>query len=372
MLKFLPQTDKQTDGPKAICPRFFDYGGLEIHMQQKNKFCFHDQTFRRCETDLGQDECIDCPLNYFNCEVIDTVSENAANLVRTDMLDEICRKNPTCLPGSILKEGDICRYMETGDYCECDRKNLFIGDDWNTCTVIKSMALKSRIQQQGQELKQNGTVGPCDEGFYKDKDDLSTCKRWTHAGVFVLAVIVLISITIYLRCGSQISEFFKHINIRSPDHTLPITALQVPLTSANDGNQGASDNEQLQASQSSQLSSCHTNDKVETCTEQTYLKSETDVLPNTMQDNESLTWGNYSAHYKQDHEGNTSGHYHQSMENKNISTASSSSDGSSCHDKPTAKVTPFKQDNTMEEPPVPNNTDSLRLTSAPPLDSLLT
>ena len=68
------------------------------------KFCSNltDQTFQWCNVNGADDQCIDCPVGKFNCEVIHTGSERATALVKAGMLDSICVAPDPCPRGTLL------------------------------------------------------------------------------------------------------------------------------------------------------------------------------------------------------------------------------------------------------------------------------
>lgn len=131
--------------------------------------CLKDHQFHLCTFDGGSDTCTPCDEGKINLDEIHTKEWSYER-------DGLCRV-PDCdcsVPDTVIDNLQECMESTGRPHCVCNRKDWYYGQDRFVCNLANS-SLKMSAKEKGVELTQNGTVRPCQPGYFKSQYGGSIC-----------------------------------------------------------------------------------------------------------------------------------------------------------------------------------------------------
>lgn len=131
--------------------------------------CLKDHQFHLCTENLGSDTCTPCDKGQINPNEIHTKEWPYEH-------DGLCRV-PDCdcsVPDTVIDNLQECMESTGRPHCVCNRKDWYFGLDRFVCNLANSSLIKS-AKEKGVELTQNGTVRPCQPGYFKSQYGGSIC-----------------------------------------------------------------------------------------------------------------------------------------------------------------------------------------------------
>ncbi|XP_052700703.1 uncharacterized protein LOC128177855 isoform X1 [Crassostrea angulata] len=131
--------------------------------------CLKDHQFHLCTFDGGSDTCTPCDEGKINLDEIHTKEWPYEH-------DGLCRV-PDCdcsVPDTVIDNLQECTESTGRPHCVCNRKNWYYGQDRFVCNLANN-SLKMSAKEKGVELTQNGTVRPCQPGYFKSQYGGSIC-----------------------------------------------------------------------------------------------------------------------------------------------------------------------------------------------------
>lgn len=128
--------------------------------------CSKNQQFQLCTQDEGLDSCRACDDGLVTPEQINTSNWS--------YFYDICHvPECECAPEAILDNPLECKKSGI-PVCLCNREKWLYGEDPLNCQKAND-ALKKSAMERGMELKFNGTVGICPQGYFKALSGSSIC-----------------------------------------------------------------------------------------------------------------------------------------------------------------------------------------------------
>lgn len=131
--------------------------------------CLKDHQFHLCTFDGGSDTCTPCDEGKINLDEIHTKEWSYDH-------QDLCRV-PDCdcsVPDTVIDNLQECMESTGRPHCVCNRKDWYYGQDRFVCNLANS-SLKMSAKEKGVELTQNGTVRPCQPGYFKSQYGGSIC-----------------------------------------------------------------------------------------------------------------------------------------------------------------------------------------------------
>lgn len=132
--------------------------------------CSKNQQFQLCTQDEGLDSCRPCRDGLVTPEQINTSNWS--------YFYDICHvPECECAPEAILDNPLECKKSGI-PVCLCNREKWLYGEDPLNCQKAND-ALKKSAMERGMELKLNGTVGICPQGYFKALSGSSICSPYS-------------------------------------------------------------------------------------------------------------------------------------------------------------------------------------------------
>lgn len=131
--------------------------------------CLKDHQFHLCTFDGGSDTCTPCDEGKINLDEIHTKEWSYDH-------QGLCRV-PDCdcsVPDTVIDNLQECTESTGRPHCVCNRKDWYYGQDRFVCNLANN-SLKMSAKEKGVELTQNGTVRPCQPGYFKSQYGGSIC-----------------------------------------------------------------------------------------------------------------------------------------------------------------------------------------------------